>query len=104
MDAKEPSPEEIEAVGHALLAINEGEYDETQLDEINNFLKSYTADYAQNTMAKLFDEEYEVLEAVEKLYQFVENYQSNQEIMSELKMEMDEIFYNLNESSGSIYI
>ncbi|MCS5708775.1 hypothetical protein CC99x_007640 [Candidatus Berkiella cookevillensis] len=99
-----PTPEEIEAVGDALITLTHTEYSEEQLDEMNHFLKSYTEDYAKESITTLFEKEDKCLEALETLHIFVEKYHSHGEIYHELKMEMDEVAFYINEEPGSIFL
>lgn len=100
----EPAQEEIEAVGSALVVLSHTEYSEEQLDEINLFLKSYTEDYTKESMATLFEKENAFLEALDTLHDFVAKYHSNGEIYRELKTEMDEIGFYINEEPGTVFL
>lgn len=99
----EPDVEEIEAVGNALITLNHSDYDEAQISKINEFLKSYTENYTKETLESVFEEDYELLEALKVLKNFVAKYKSNSELMDELKIEMDEILYNINDDDTSSF-
>ena len=100
----DPAPEEIEAVGDGLVTLTHTEYSEEQLDEMNLFLKSYTEGYTKENMVTLFEKEDKCLEALETLHTFVEKYHTHGEIYHELKMEMDEVAFYINEEPGSIFL
>lgn len=100
----EPAPEEIDAVGKALVTLSHTEYSEEQLDEINLFLKSYTEDYTKESMATLFEKESDFLDALDTLHSFAEKYHNHGDIYRELKTEMDEIVFYINEEPGSVFL
>lgn len=100
----EPSVEEIEAVGNALININHFAYTTRQLDVLNDFLKNYANHYNKEALSEAFEEDQEIFDALHTLHQFVLKFESNQALMEELKVEMDEIMFNLNHGSDSISI
>lgn len=100
----EPTAEEIESISNALIVINDSDYNEDQIYQINAFLKSYATDYPKGPLERLFADNPDLLDAINNIYKFVGKYQSDTELIDELKIEMDEVFYNINESPGSISI
>ena len=98
----EPKDEEIEAVGEALIVLNQGIYTDEQLEEMSRFLRSYLKIYNKSAFNTLFQTSPEILQAVEVLYQFSKKYHANTEIMSDLCLEVDDLLINLNEPPGSI--
>lgn len=98
----EPTSKEIEQVGEALVSLNQFEYSSSQLDAINDFLQSYGKAYDNDEINKVFKTNAEVLEAVKVLDEFIIKFQDNEEIMEEIKIEFDDILYNLNDSATNI--
>lgn len=100
----DPKSDEIETVSKAITVINDREYVKEEADLLSEFLQSYAADYPKKTFESLFKEDTELLTAVDTIYQFVESYHSNLDLMNELKSEMDALYYNINQTSGDISI
>lgn len=98
----EPTSKEIEQVGEALVSLNQFEYSTSQLDAINDFLQNYGKAYDKDEMNKAFKSDAEVLEAVKVLDEFIHKFEDNEEIMEEIKIEFDDILYNLNDSATNI--
>lgn len=98
----DPTSKEIEQVGEALVSLNQFEYSTNQLDAINNFLQNYGKTYDKDEMGKAFKSDAEVLEAVNVLDEFINKFENNEEIMEEIKIEFDDILYNLNDSATNI--
>ena len=98
----EPNNHEIEQVGEALVSLNQFEYTAEQIDILNPFLQAYGLEYDQAELEDAFQEHPEILSAIQTLHNFSTKYKDNNEITEEIKIEFDDILYNLNDSSNNI--
>ena len=91
-----PNKLELEQVGNALLTLNEVDYTAEQLTYINPILKQYALDVNDLEMAKIFNHQSQIMDAIRALHDFSFQFQNEEDVYDEFKSELDYLYDSIN--------